>query len=48
MKRWTVVQVIGGLMAAGALGVLAGPVWAVLVTGVALVALGTAGEAGWL
>jgi hypothetical protein len=48
MKRSVLVQVIGGLMFVGALGVLAGPVWAVLVAGAALVVLGTASEAGWL
>lgn len=48
MKRWVAVQLAGGLMFVGALGVLAGPVWAVLVAGALLVALGTAAEAGWL
>ena len=48
MKRSVLVQVVGGLMFVGALGVLAGPVWAVLVAGAMLVVLGTASEAGWL
>jgi hypothetical protein len=48
MKRSVVIQAIGGLMFVGALGVLAGPVWAVLVAGALLVLLGTAAEAGWL
>lgn len=48
MKRSVVIQVLGGLLFVGALGVLAGPAWAVLVAGALLVALGTASEAGWL
>lgn len=48
MRIPVVLQVAGGLMVVAALGILAGPVWAVLVAGVLLVGLGTAAEAGWL
>lgn len=48
MNRWTLVQLVGGLIAAVALVALCGPWWAALAVGVSLVALGVAGEAGWL
>lgn len=48
MNRWTWVQIAGGLLAVGGVGALAGIAVAVVLAGVALVAVGVAAEAGWL